>query len=1292
MSTTVPTLSNAPLEHPALDYAFLRREGIRHLESLAGHLWSDFNAHDPGITLLEQLCYAITDLAYRASHEVPDLLASSGGDPYESLYSASTILTSHPVTLLDLRKAVIDVEGVKNAWIEELHEPSPPLHLHEAKGELRFQPDPPYTRPVLLKGRVRVLIETSDLEDRHTDEVRCDVARRLHACRPLCTDFDAIQVLAPQPVKVFAEVEIGPVDDAERVVLDIYQALLEYVSPSIAFKTLGELLAEGRRSDEIFDGPVLRNGFLDSEALERMRRKDALYTSDLIREIMGIPGVRAVRNISVSAEGKWDPWSVPLDPSRAPRLDLHASPITLVKGGLTAHLDTARIIQTLAERRRKVAPRGHLSPSERDFSVPAGRDRSVARYRSIQHQLPAIYGVGAAGLPGPVTPRRQAQARQLQAYLLFFDQLLANSFAQLAHAGVLFSFFKEDARTYVTQMVDEPSLDLSAVRRLDAEAHGARLSEIAEDREGSGSLSNRKNRFYDHLMARFAEQFTDYSLVLPGAAGREGLPADDRLVPDKRAFLQRYPRLSSARGTGRDVLSPGGEGGVAGLQERIERKLGLTDEERFLLVEHLLLAPIPEDNIPPGPLEYRQIPFLSDCIPRDPYSLQLSFVLPLWRGRALLDAQFRGLVEQTLREETPAHLVAYIHWVKKAEWTSLERAYDEWLTAYRDHQAEKLGLQSMLGLQPMNDPRAFRVRDARDRLIDLLGLGETYPLRDLPVPDEGLTVPFNQSARVSIEASQRDVVYELRGEGGTPLPPARGNGGTLYLKTPPMREDTTYNILARKIATGPEVREVYLQQQVTVKVGLDLTLRARVLEAAPLDPRIDPPGDGDARIVAWGTRVRVQVDHSQEGVDYHLVQFAGGEEQTLSPDERGNQGDIFLLADAVSEDVDLRICATKVFDPSEKRPQETGLLNAVLPLKVRARRDLTVVVEPSPILDFGENATVRIDNTQASTRYSVYVRAVSDSDFVFTAGGSELLGVDVEDAPRVNVRRPPELEVWEDLAGFEWVGTPAPGNGGSLSLPVNGRIRDSVILVRAQKEHQARVNIPSSVQLQQAALLLVRPDPGPPLRLGVELAGARTTGTLEVAGGQLGVFYYVRRETAGAALGLPAYFHKTDERNAALNKGLEQLRIEVDFVLSRGTVRPATSAELASTPPLTPLLSTGPLDVGTTLYFRAVKAQTRVAKDLTQTARIEPVPEIRTEPVPKGSPAKIVVLASVVGDRYQLTQAGQPVGQAREGNGADLTFTTGPLHAATEFQVLVTRLRDTGIPVERRVRLSLGVV
>ncbi|MEN9868526.1 MAG: hypothetical protein RL748_4116, partial [Pseudomonadota bacterium] len=121
MNNTNPsiTISTAPLEHPAMDYAWLRSEGIRLLERMSNQAWTDFNAHDPGITILEQLCYAITDLGYRINYDIKDLLAGED-QPYRSLFSPARVLTTNPVTLLDLRKLVIDIEGVKNAWIESV--------------------------------------------------------------------------------------------------------------------------------------------------------------------------------------------------------------------------------------------------------------------------------------------------------------------------------------------------------------------------------------------------------------------------------------------------------------------------------------------------------------------------------------------------------------------------------------------------------------------------------------------------------------------------------------------------------------------------------------------------------------------------------------------------------------------------------------------------------------------------------------------------------------------------------------------------------------------------------------------------------------------------------------------------------------------------------------------------------------------------------------------------------------------------------------------------------------------
>ena len=102
----------------ALDFASLRQQAISQLEQMSGGAWTDFNLHDPGITIMEVLCYALTDLVYRTSYSVPDLLASGGANPYGSLHLAPEILSCHPVTITDLRRLALDVEGVKNAWIE----------------------------------------------------------------------------------------------------------------------------------------------------------------------------------------------------------------------------------------------------------------------------------------------------------------------------------------------------------------------------------------------------------------------------------------------------------------------------------------------------------------------------------------------------------------------------------------------------------------------------------------------------------------------------------------------------------------------------------------------------------------------------------------------------------------------------------------------------------------------------------------------------------------------------------------------------------------------------------------------------------------------------------------------------------------------------------------------------------------------------------------------------------------------------------------------------------------------
>ena len=50
-----------------LDFDKMRKEGIEYIAQLSGKIWTDHNVHDPGITILEMLCYALLDLGYRTS-------------------------------------------------------------------------------------------------------------------------------------------------------------------------------------------------------------------------------------------------------------------------------------------------------------------------------------------------------------------------------------------------------------------------------------------------------------------------------------------------------------------------------------------------------------------------------------------------------------------------------------------------------------------------------------------------------------------------------------------------------------------------------------------------------------------------------------------------------------------------------------------------------------------------------------------------------------------------------------------------------------------------------------------------------------------------------------------------------------------------------------------------------------------------------------------------------------------------------------------------------------------------
>src|SRR6266702_3417303 len=124
MSAIPQPLIQNPVLDPSQDFYRLRREGIGFIREAGSDQWTDYNVHDPGITILEALCYGITDLGYRLAWPIEDILApktppADAVQPYlhQTFFTARNILTINPTTANDFRRVLIDLAGVRDAWI-----------------------------------------------------------------------------------------------------------------------------------------------------------------------------------------------------------------------------------------------------------------------------------------------------------------------------------------------------------------------------------------------------------------------------------------------------------------------------------------------------------------------------------------------------------------------------------------------------------------------------------------------------------------------------------------------------------------------------------------------------------------------------------------------------------------------------------------------------------------------------------------------------------------------------------------------------------------------------------------------------------------------------------------------------------------------------------------------------------------------------------------------------------------------------------------------------------------------
>lgn len=743
------TISKHPNLELGQNYTLLRQKGLEYIQELGSKLWTDYNIHDPGITILESLCYALTDLGYRTSLDIKDLLATAPKTTPDYLrqgfFTAKDILTINPWTTRDFRKLLIDIDGIKNGWLHVKECACDDIILYTNCAKSKLQYSPVTEHKVIIKGLYDVLVEFEDeegmgnlnsgkilynfgfirkdngnytsalielrlpswqdlnaattnvykelrtatsevkyvnvsfisgnkadnapvpeaefanvmrrvsyatisvdflkdkndpsstanilLEDiplkvwfksdsdrkqldyndlvlaiqdnskagllgkyfelvHNADDIIAATSTELYNHRNLCEDYCSINAVNVEDIAICADIEVEPDADIEAVLAEAYYLIDQYLSPDIKFYSLKELLDKNTPVEDIFEGPALKNGFIDNDQVDSTTLRTVLYTSDIMNLLMDIKGVKSIKNFLFTKydkegiqSGTSEPWEMQVNYQHQPRFYAEASKFLVFKNDLTFLPDKTELRDVLQMIKGKnLQPK--FSETDNDIDIPEGEYYNTGEYYPVQYQLPFTYGVSPDGLPATASAQRVTQARQLKAYMLFFEQMLVNYLSQLSNIAEVFAIDEDITQTYFSNYITN-----TTIKRIETEVYNDLTQDIIQDlSETEMQFLDRRNRFLNHLLARFGESFSDYALMLYTYTDSKA-KTDAQLITDKIEFLRDIPGMSHDRAKAFNYKEPSPDcnyesENYTGLKLRIKRLLDIKGfEDYFELYE-----------------------------------------------------------------------------------------------------------------------------------------------------------------------------------------------------------------------------------------------------------------------------------------------------------------------------------------------------------------------------------------------------------------------------------------------------------------------------------------------------------------------------------------------------------------------------------------------------------------------------------------------------------------------------------------------------------------------------------
>lgn len=571
----------------------LRQQALNAAQQASGELWTDYNLHDPGVTLLESLCYALTEDLYAAGQSVPELLnlpdETDEGEPAAwarfGLYTAQELLPSRPCTESD--------------WLCWLQQQLPQARqldmraLADARG--RFS------------GLWRLSLQGHAEASQRNQALLRQGLQAFWGRRNLGEDLEGPpRWLRPR----WVDLEVSLLLEGERDVCELLAEVLQRCDDCISDRLPDGAWAAGQGDPEA-EGPLGRA--LRPQEAQWLRQQGALlHASDLARHLQGIAGLAAIERLRLCpAPGAFEPPQEAEPPAGAVwrrgadwalRLRWPDEPEmlqgwTLARVGGKVQLPTQALLQMLADRRRLPV---------RLTEIACGQPQPMDTGEVVRQALPDLpwprtdHEAASTSLPPVYAQALREHMRQqpgLQAqwlgYLALLEQGLNQARVQREQLPRLYALDTDDLRSCWTRQPGNAQLPgVEALYRRPPEQLD-NASWVDED-----PLA-RRHRLLDYQLALHGEALDHSGLqALPCYFHPQAWPA--HLLRLKRQMARRLPRLGGDRGAGIDHSLPPWQGldQTPPLQERLGLKLGLAQTHSRLLMRRLLAQGLPLPHEP----------------------------------------------------------------------------------------------------------------------------------------------------------------------------------------------------------------------------------------------------------------------------------------------------------------------------------------------------------------------------------------------------------------------------------------------------------------------------------------------------------------------------------------------------------------------------------------------------------------------------------------------------------------------------------------------------------------------